>query len=398
MTDYHSVLARAVAQLDSKDEASRRALYARAREAVAARMQAIEPPVSDDQLNAELAALEAAVARIESDIASPIEAVLRAHPHPAPAAPGPAARRPSTGLLRERARRAPPPEPAKAPGSGPTSSAPMPSEVPPRRSLSPGVLLGGLAVVAVIVAAAAYLLWPKSGPSGSGQLQATVPAAIPTPPVTSVTPAASPQPAANSQPPASPSTAISRDVAASKPPPAKDSGPSKDSGANKSVAVASASRPPAELSPTAIPYILRRQVVYFRSTYPVGTIIVIKPQHSLYLVKDNSAAVRYSVGIGADCDNAAGLLVVARKEGGPSAMPQVIAAADRPSASLQSPDGGVAGVPTFYLADSSCRIRATNDVKAIGQNLSSNGLQLFADDMLDLFERVPVGTKVVVTN
>jgi lipoprotein-anchoring transpeptidase ErfK/SrfK len=37
-------------------------------------------------------------------------------------------------------------------------------------------------------------------------------------------------------------------------------------------------------------------------------------------------------------------------------------------------------------------------VKAIGQNLPSNGFQLFADDMLDLYERVPVGTKVVVTN
>jgi lipoprotein-anchoring transpeptidase ErfK/SrfK len=37
-------------------------------------------------------------------------------------------------------------------------------------------------------------------------------------------------------------------------------------------------------------------------------------------------------------------------------------------------------------------------VTAVGQNPSTGGFQLFADDMLDLYDRVPVGTKVVVTN
>jgi lipoprotein-anchoring transpeptidase ErfK/SrfK len=397
MTDYYSVLARAVAQLESKDEASRRALYDRAREAVAARMQAIDPPISDDQLNAEFAALEAAVARIENDIASPVEAVLRAHPHPAPAgsrAPTSAARRPDAGLLRERARRVLPSEPGSARSSEPSASGPMPAAAS-RRSLSPGAIAGALAAVALIVAAAAYFLWPKAGPSAGSQPQAAAPAAVQTAPVASNTPVASPQPAASKDTPASKDTAAGKDTAASKPP-----APSKDSSATRSAAIAPASRPPAEPVQATIPYILRRQVVYFRSTYPVGTLIVIKPQHSLYLVKENSAAVRYSIGIGADCDSASGLLVVARKEGGPSSAQPVIPAADRPSASLppQPPDGSAAGVPAFYLADNPCRIRATNDVKAIGENPPSNGFQLIADDMLDLYERVPVGTKVVVTN
>jgi lipoprotein-anchoring transpeptidase ErfK/SrfK len=55
-------------------------------------------------------------------------------------------------------------------------------------------------------------------------------------------------------------------------------------------------------------------------------------------------------------------------------------------------------VPTFYFGDTPCRIRATNVVSTIGQNPTSGGFQLFADDMLDLYDRVPVGTKVVVTN
>jgi lipoprotein-anchoring transpeptidase ErfK/SrfK len=106
--------------------------------------------------------------------------------------------------------------------------------------------------------------------------------------------------------------------------------------------------------------------------------------------------MRYSIGVGADCDNSAALLVVDRKDGSPGNTAPVIAAADRPSP--QTRDSGAAGVPTFHFGDTPCRIRATNVVSTIGQNPTSGGFQLFTDDMLDLYDRVPVGTKVVVTN
>src|SRR6476661_6217554 len=82
MADYYSVLSSAVAKLGNNVESARRALYDRARKAVTTRMRAIDPPVSDDSINAELAALEAAIARVEGDIARPVEEVLHAEHRP----------------------------------------------------------------------------------------------------------------------------------------------------------------------------------------------------------------------------------------------------------------------------------------------------------------------------
>ena len=76
----------------------------------------------------------------------------------------------------------------------------------------------------------------------------------------------------------------------------------------------------------------------------------------------------------------------------------VTTALDRPSPPQQTRNGSPATAPTFYLGDTPCRVGATNVVTAVGQNPSTGGFQLFADDMLDLYDRVPVGTKVVVTN
>ncbi len=150
-----------------------------------------------------------------------------------------------------------------------------------------------------------------------------------------------------------------------------------------------------EASDATIPYILRRQLVYYRTTYPAGTVIIIKPQHALYLVNENAAALRYAIGVGADCDDTAGMLTVARKEGGPEPSVQAAsAAADQPSAR----DGRSATVPTLVLGDSKCRIRATNVASTIGRDQSSGGFQLITDDMLDLYDRIPVGTKIVVMN
>ena len=66
-----------------------------------------------------------------------------------------------------------------------------------------------------------------------------------------------------------------------------------------------------------LPYIVRRQLVYFRTTYPAGTIVIAKSQHFLYVVKPNSAALRYTIGIGPDCSKSIGLYRVSRKTSEP---------------------------------------------------------------------------------
>ena len=326
MADYYSVLSSAVSKLENNVETARRGLYDRARKAVMTRMRAMDPPVTDDTINAELAALEAAIGRIEGDIARPVEEAL--HAHHRPSSHTPAEPQPGAGVLRGPARRPGAPRPPALgddlhvePFAGGSA------EQPPRRARSNVSLVGALAAVALlIVAALAYVYWPKPSTT-SGQQVASAPAPV-------VTAAPSPTPA----PPAAGAA----------------SSPSPGSGA---ATRPEARRQQADVSETTIPYILRRQLVFFRTTYPAGTIIIIKPQHSLYLVKDNGTALRYSIADGADCDNAAALLVVDRKDGGPVASAP---AADRPTAQPppQPRDGGPAGVPTFYLGDTPCRIRS----------------------------------------
>ncbi|MGB8550580.1 MAG: L,D-transpeptidase family protein, partial [Xanthobacteraceae bacterium] len=329
----------------------------RARKAVTTRMRAIDPPVSDDSINAELAALEAAIARVEGDIARPVEEVLHAQHRPGSHAD--VERLTGAGVLRAPARRPNAPQPsALADDLHVEALAQSGTGQPPRRALSTGSLVGTIAAVALFIAAAlAYVYWPRQPATSSPRAE---PALVPEATV-AATPGPTPAPAI-----AAPSS----------------------SGAPRT---AEPRRQQADITEATIPYILRRQLVYFRTTYAAGTVIVIKPQHSLYLVKDNGTAMRYSIGVGADCDNSAALLVVDRKDGGPGNT-----APDRPSP--QARDSGAAGVPTFYFGDTPCRIRATNVVSTIGQNPTSGGFQLFADDMLDLYDRVPVGTKVVVTN
>ena len=61
-------------------------------------------------------------------------------------------------------------------------------------------------------------------------------------------------------------------------------------------------------------YVYLRQLVYYRSNQPVGTIIVDKTQTFLYVVRPNVSALRYSIGVGTECTALAGLYHVVRKE------------------------------------------------------------------------------------
>ncbi|MFZ0126195.1 MAG: hypothetical protein WAL48_18660, partial [Xanthobacteraceae bacterium] len=139
MADYYSVLSGAVAKLENNVESARRALYDRARKAVTTRMRAIDPPVSDDSINAELAALEAAIARVEGDIARPVEEVLHAQHRPGSHAD--VERHTGAGVLRAPARRPDAPQPsALADDLHVEALAQSGTGQPPRRALSTGSL------------------------------------------------------------------------------------------------------------------------------------------------------------------------------------------------------------------------------------------------------------------
>jgi lipoprotein-anchoring transpeptidase ErfK/SrfK len=141
-------------------------------------------------------------------------------------------------------------------------------------------------------------------------------------------------------------------------------------------------------------YVLRRQLVYYRTIHPVGTAVIVKSQHYLYLVRPNTAAMRYTIGVGRQCANAGGLLLVSAKEDRPGSPARQNVAAIRTSAG--SADGGrerQGGARTLALGDTGHRIYGTTPPLKDG---ADGCFALTSEDIVDLYDHVEVGTKVVI--
>ena len=154
-----------------------------------------------------------------------------------------------------------------------------------------------------------------------------------------------------------------------------------------------------------------RKVVSYPSPEPPGTIIIDPGSHFLYLVQGGGQAVRYGVGVGAEGFGWSGVATVHSKQEWPDWYPPADMLARRPDLKehmVQLPSGiGMHGGPdnpigarAMYLwqgnKDTLYRLHGTNDPTTIGQNISSGCIRLTNEDVTDLYNRTPIGTKVVV--
>jgi lipoprotein-anchoring transpeptidase ErfK/SrfK len=161
---------------------------------------------------------------------------------------------------------------------------------------------------------------------------------------------------------------------------------------------------PAEISSSIVQpvdnrsYVLRRQLVYYRSTYPVGTILISKSQNFLYVTKPNTVAVRYSIGMGAEGKESLGLYSVLRKELAPDRAQASPRAADASVARTASPEGDNAAARALFFGEPNYRIHGTDTPSIIGRIVAAGGFQLVGEDIVDLYDRTSVGTRVVVMN
>lgn len=161
-----------------------------------------------------------------------------------------------------------------------------------------------------------------------------------------------------------------------------------------------------EIGPTTIDPSLLRQEVSWRGRERPGSIVVIVPERRLYLVQGNGRALRYAVGVGrTEALNFRGSAVIGRKETWPrwtptahmmAAMPQY-----RPYAGGM--DGGPdnpLGARALYLyrngRDTYFRLHGTNEPESIGHAVSSGCIRLLNEDIIDLYNRVSLGTPVAV--
>jgi lipoprotein-anchoring transpeptidase ErfK/SrfK len=156
---------------------------------------------------------------------------------------------------------------------------------------------------------------------------------------------------------------------------------------------------------TLDPGLLRTEVAWRGKEKP-GSIVVNVPQRRLYLVEANGRALRYAVGVGrTEGTNFRGSAVIGRKEKWPHWTPtaNMMAAMPRYRPYAGGIDGGPdipLGARALYLYrdghDTFFRLHGTTEPESIGQAVSSGCIRLFNQDIIDLYNRVPVGTHVTV--
>ena len=143
---------------------------------------------------------------------------------------------------------------------------------------------------------------------------------------------------------------------------------------------------------------LRRQVVAFDGREAPGTIVIDTPARALYLVQEGGQALRYAIGVGRPGFEWAGSKTVSAKREWPDWTPppeMLKRRPDLPRHMAGGPDNPL-GARAMYLGSSLYRIHGTNEAHTIGQNVSSGCIRMMNEDVIDLYDRVRVGTRVRV--
>jgi len=157
--------------------------------------------------------------------------------------------------------------------------------------------------------------------------------------------------------------------------------------------------------------IFARRLASYASPEPPGTIVVDPGSHYLYLLRERGQAIRYGVGVGGEGFGWTGVATVHSKQQWPDWYPPAEMLERKPDLKahmnqLQSgvgmpggPDNPI-GARALYLwqgnKDTLYRIHGTNEPWTIGHNVSAGCIRMINDDIIDLYDRTPVGTKVVV--
>ncbi|MDB5620352.1 L,D-transpeptidase [Tardiphaga sp.] len=142
----------------------------------------------------------------------------------------------------------------------------------------------------------------------------------------------------------------------------------------------------------------QKQMVLYRTTEAPGTIIISTADRHLYVVQGNGRALRYGIGVGRDGFTWQGLLKISRKAEWPdwTPPPEMIARQPYLPRFMAGGPGNPMGARALYLGATVYRIHGTNQPDTIGTAISSGCFRLVNADVSDLYDRIPVGTKVIV--
>lgn len=143
---------------------------------------------------------------------------------------------------------------------------------------------------------------------------------------------------------------------------------------------------------------LRRQIVSYAGHEAPGTIIVDTPNTHLYYVLGSGKAMRYGIGVGREGFTWSGVKTVERKTEWPDWYPPSEMLARQPYLPRMTAGGpgNPLGARAMYIAGTQYRIHGTNAPSTIGKQVSSGCIRLTNNDVIDLFNRVQIGAKVIV--
>jgi lipoprotein-anchoring transpeptidase ErfK/SrfK len=342
MPDYYAILSRALQKGDLTSARWREGVFGQTRQMLLAQLRAQQPPLSNTEIRLQTDALEAAIKTIQSEFA--------------PTAGG-------GGSNRQRAVR-PKTEirtrsPMSVGGVGPKAAG---------FGLPPIVwIMSAIAVAAI--AAGAYVFVASRHDDLVARPASEAPAASKT---TNDRPAAEQPPQTHRKARPTVVTAADGDLA-----------PGVDGGSTDA----------------DVPFFFRRQPVFYRTTNPAGTIIIDKQQHFLYLIQPNQVAFRYGIGVGKPCAGIAGLRKVASKAEWPEwqAPAEMVEHKLAPPGVMKGGPGNPLGARLISL-DGGSSINGTNAPKTVGNSVNFGCIRLVNDDVVDLYNRVAIGARVIFTD
>jgi lipoprotein-anchoring transpeptidase ErfK/SrfK len=141
-----------------------------------------------------------------------------------------------------------------------------------------------------------------------------------------------------------------------------------------------------------------RQIVAYAGEEKPGTIVIDTPNKFLYLVQEDGKALRYGIGVGRPGFTWAGVREITAKRAWPDWTPpddMLHRQPNLPRFMAGGPENPL-GARAMYLGSTLYRIHGSNEPWTIGANVSSGCIRMRNADVIDLYNRVTVGTKVVV--
>jgi lipoprotein-anchoring transpeptidase ErfK/SrfK len=142
-----------------------------------------------------------------------------------------------------------------------------------------------------------------------------------------------------------------------------------------------------------------RELVAYNGSYTPGTIVVSTEERRLYFILPGNQAIKYGIGVGRPGFEWAGTTKVSMKREWPSWAPPAQMRRRRPDLPrfMRGGPENPLGARAMYLSGTLYRIHGSNEPQTIGRAVSSGCIRMTNEDVVDLYERVSVGARVIVS-